>query len=254
MTRAELIKQVALRMDEVSPDITIANLSVDGSDNNPLYTLIDGLIDGGLLELFSVAQYWRLPQKAFTYSSTASANQIIVEVLPNALADRTSPGNGDAELVSPRKMIRLKVPDDFLRVAEINCTDFLRPITEVVTEISEAGKRQHNRALMGKEARPVGVMSHGVWNSSQAREIDCYSLSSGSTVSASNNSIVASYIAKPETISDTASPAVSVETALGGSSVLVPALEWLIAARTFGARGDANHAAICQQNAQNVLV
>ena len=245
-------------MDEVSPDITIANLSVDGSDNNPLYTLIDGLVDGGMLELFSVAQYWRLPQKAFTYSSTASANQIIVEALPDALGDRVSPGNGAAETVTARKVIRLKVPDDFLRVAEINCTDFLRPITEVVTEISEAGKRQHNRALMGKEARPVGVMSHGIWNSAQAREIDCYSLSGGSSVTASGSDIVASYIAKPDAVfDDTANAganAVSVETVLGGSSVLIPALEWLIAARTFGARGDSDHAAICQQNAQNVLV
>jgi len=239
-------------MDEVSPDITIANLSVDGSDNNPLYTLIDGLVDGGMLELFSVAQYWRLPQKAFAYSSTASSNQIIVEALPDALGDRESAGNGAAETVTARKVIRLKVPDDFLRVAEINCDDFLRPITEVATEISEAGKRQHNRALMGKEARPVGVISHGIWNGEQKREIDCYSLSGGTSVTASSG-IAASYIAKPATISDS-SPAVTVETALGGSSVLIPALEWLIAARTFGARGDANHSAICQQNAQNVLV
>ena len=240
-------------MDEVSPDITIADLSVDGSDNNPLYTIIDGLVDGGLLELFSVAQYWRLPQKAFTYSSTASANQIIVEALPTALGDRESAGNGAAETVTARKVIRLKVPDDFLRVSEINCADFLRPITEVATEISEAGKRQHNRALMGKEARPVGVISHGIWNGEQKREIDCYSLSGGTSVTASNDTIEASYIAKPATITDSA-PAVTVETALGGSSVLIPALEWLIAARTFGARGDANHSAICQQNAQNVLV
>ena len=60
----------------------------------------------------------------------------------------------------------------------------------------------------------------------------------------------------PPTIVDAVSPAtpVTVEGALGGSSVLIPALEWLIAARAFGARGDVNHANICQQNAQNLLV
>ena len=64
--------------------------------------------------------------------------------------------------------------------------------------------------------------------------------------------MTATYIPKPAVISDTASPAVTVEDAV--PEVLIPALEWLIAARTFGARGDANHAAICQQNAQNLLV
>ena len=248
--RAQLIQHVALRMDEVSPDITIANLAVDGSDSNPLYTLIDGLVDGGALELFSVAPYWRLPQTEFTYSATASANQIIVEALPDELGDRTSSGNGGTETVTARKIIRLKVPDDFLRVAEINCTDFLRPITEVVTEISEAGRRQHNRALMGKESKPVGVLSHGVWNGAQAREIDCYSLSNGTSVTASNDTIVASYIAKPAM--PLSGSLDSIESVV--PPVLIPALEWLIAARTFGARGDADHAAICQQNAQNVLV
>jgi hypothetical protein len=41
---------------------------------------------------------------------------------------------------------------------------------------------------------------------------------------------------------------------LGGSNVLVPALTWLIASLAFGARGDANHAAVCQQYANNLLV
>ena len=225
-TRAQLIQHVALRMDEVSPEIVAVDLVVDGSDGNPLYTLIDGLVDGGALELFSVAPYWRLPQKAFQNVST--------EQLP--------------ALYYSRWIIRLKVADDFLRVAEISCTGFQRPITEVVPEMSEAGKRQHNRFLMGKEAKPVGVISHGKWGSggsaTQCREIDCYSLAS------EPNEVEATYIPKP-TMPESGS-ASDVETVI--PPVLLPALEWLIAARTFGARGDANHAAICQQNAQNVLV
>ena len=166
-------------MDEVtpdSPDFTIADIPVDGSDNNPLYALIDGLIDAGALELFSIAPYWRLPQKEFGSTNT------IVESLP--------------ALYNSRKIIRLKVADDFLRVAEIGCTDFQRPITEAVPEISERGKRQHNRFLMGREARPVGVMSHGKWGQSQCREIDCYSLPSTSSVTASSG-VEATYIATP---------------------------------------------------------
>lgn len=230
-TRLQLIKNVALRMDEVSPDITISGITIDGSDNNPLYALIDGLVDAGALELFSVAPYWRLPQTAFESTS------INFGTMPSTHGSR--------------RYIRLRVPDDFLRVAEIECSAFERPITEVVPEGSDMGKRQHNRHLMAREAKPVGVMSHGLWgtglSAEKCREIDCYSIQSGSTTPQIN----ASYIARPympdsgsnDDIEDDIIPA-----------VLIPALEWLIAARTFGARGDANHAAICQQNAQNLLV
>lgn len=243
MTRLELIQHVALRMDEVTPDapeFTVADLTVDGADGNPLYSLINGLVESGTLELFSVAPYWRLPQKEF--------ENVKLGTLPSSFGSR--------------RYIRLKVTDDFLRVAEINHSEFQRPITEVVPEASEMGKRQHNRFLMGKEARPVGVISHGEWTSGsgqsetteQCREIDCYSIapapSAGSPDPALEN-VAATYIAKPAVISDEA-PAVTVEDAV--PPVLIPALEWLIAARTFGARGDANHAAICQQNAQNLLV
>ena len=228
MTRNELIQQVALRMDEVTPDIEIDDLTVDGADGNPLYALIDGLVDAGALELFSVAPYWRLPQKEFESKR--------VDPLP--------------AIFGGRKYIRLKVDEDFLRVAEISCSDFQRPITEAVPEMSEAGKRQHNRFLMGKEARPVGVISHGKWGNDQCREIDCYSLSADSTVSASSG-VEATYIASPA-IPDIDDTTTAVEDVV--PPVLMDALQWLIAARTFGARGDANHAAICQQNAQNLLV
>lgn len=242
-TRADVIQHVALKMDEVSPNITVANLSVDGSDNNPLYTLIDGLVDAGALELFSVAPYWRLPQTAFVAHDLETVG--------------TQRKLNDGNTTSPvRQMIRLRVPDNFLRVAEISHPSFERPITEVVPEASELGKRQHNPNLMARGARPVGVMSHGTWTTGtgqdavteNCREIDCYSIPSGGT----DSGLVATYIPRPSmpasgnsstNIEDTIIPA-----------VLIPAMEWLIASRAFGARGDANHAAICQQNAQNLLV
>lgn len=238
MTRAQLISAVALRMDEITPDAGLP-ITVDGGDQNPLSQLIDGLVDDGVLELYSVAPYWRLKQTSFLYSATTAENQIIVEAISSAS--------------DSRKIIRLKVTDDFLRVAEINCTDFQRPITEVVPEQSAEGRRQHNRYLVAKEAKPVGVMSHGVWGTEPCREIDCYSLANDTTVTASSG-ITATYIPKPEKIVDSSTPgeAVAVEDIV--PTVLIGALEWLIAARTFGARGDANHAAICQQNAQNLLV
>ena len=238
MTRAELISAVALRMDEITPD---AGLSVQvdvpaGADNNPLYELINGLVDSGALELFSVAPYFRLPQTSFSdilLANVGTARSII----------------DGSQVVGQRKIIRIKIPDDFLRVAEIDCTEFHRPITEVVPEQSVEGKRQHNPFLMGKEAKPVGVLSHGTWGAVNCREIDCYSIPSDSSMPVGN--VTATYIAKPASPVDSPTP-VSVESVV--PPVLIPALEWLIAARTFGARGDNAHAQICQQNAQNLLV
>ena len=242
MTRLELIQAVALRMDEITPTITVADITVDASDNNPLYSLIDGLVDAGALELFSVAPYWRLPQVEFSGKQLGDAGEQRVV-------------NDGATTISARKMIRLKVPEDFLRVAEIDHPSFKRPITEVVPEMSEQGKRQHNPFLMAKESRPVGVMSHGSWTenagtesetTSLCREVDCYSIPSTGALT----NLSATYIPKPAM--PASGSATDISTVV--PTVLIPALEWLIAARTFGARGDSDHAAICQQNAQNVLV
>ena len=235
----QLIQAVALRMDEVTPDgaITGTTITVDGADNNPLYGLIAGIMNDGVQELFSVAPYWRLPQTEFDQDD---------EVEYEALDE------GD----NPRYRIRLKVPENFLRVAEISFDLFKRPITEVFPEQSPMGRRQHNRFLMAREAKPVAVISHGLWEVEgdepgadpepvPCREIDCYSFEGDPT----DHVLEASYIAKPVAIAtDTA----NVEKIV--PEVLIPALEWLIAAHAFGARGDANHAAICQQYAQNLIM
>ena len=217
-------------MDEITPASGLSNVTVDGSDNNPLAVLIGGLIDDCALEIFSVAPYWRLPWTTFTAAS--------VEV--KAIANPTQ-----------RKIIRLKLSNDFLRIAEIDCPDFQRPVTEIYAEHSDMGKRQHNRHLLAKEAKPVGVFSHGVWTESSSqvtkREINCYSLDPSSTTTAAQ--VVASYIKKPQSSEVSGWDAETVITL-----PLLPALEWLIASKTFAARGDAEHAAICQQNAQNLLV
>lgn len=223
-TRAQLIQQVALRMDEISPESTVI-VSVNAADNNPLYDLIDGLVEDGMLELFSVAPYWRLVQTVF------SASDIALETI-------------FAGTKRERKMIRIKVGDDFLRLAEINHTSFQRPVTEIYPEQSAEGRRQHNRYLVGKTAKPVAIMSHGVWDGEPCREIDCYSVAKDVE---DTSGVSAYYIAKPGTI-------INGDIEQTVPKVLMPALEWLLAARAFGARGDANHSAICQQNAQNLIM
>lgn len=228
VSRDDIIAAVALRMDEITPSSGISSVTVDGSDNNPLAVLIGGLIDDCMMEIFNTAPYWRLP---WTALDTKAKENISAPV--------------------QRTRIRLRVPNDFLRIAIIKVPGFQRPITEVYPEQSEMGKRQHNPHLIAKTAKPVAVFSHGSWTTSGGtgiyREIDCYSLEYGSSVTTSD--IEASYIKKPASSSLLNWDAETVVTL-----PLIPALEWLIASKAFAARGDTEHAAICLQNAQNLLV
>lgn len=222
MTRDELIKAVALRMDEITPDSDVS-LVVDGSDNNPLYELIKGVLDEALMEIYATAPYWRIPTQAFANTS------IEVAAIP---ADTT------------RKMIRLKVPDDFLRIAEISCSHFHRPIAAVFPKQSVEGMRQYNKHLRAGAAKPVGVMSSGLWSGSASRQIECYSV----PATAASVAVSATYIAKPASVVPNSDTTVNVP------ATLEPALEWLAASKAFAARGDADHAATCAQNAQSLLV
>lgn len=223
MNRHGLILATALRMDEVSASDGLAvSVQVDSSDNNPLYTLINGLLDESLVEIYNAAPWWRLNQTAF----------------PNA------PSSATLDPITGRYYIAIPVPADFLKLAEINCGDFQRPINEIFSEGSDMAKRQHNRHLVAKLAKPVAVMSHNA----NGREIDCYSLPTPII-----GSLVATYIARPSLPSDTAVTASAISTSVLPDALIAP-LEWLVASKAFGARGNTNGMQVCLQNAQNLLI
>jgi len=225
MTRDDLIVAVALRMDEITASNDYS-VTIDGADGNPLYMLIKGVLDEAMMEIYATAPYWRLPTTAF------AAGDIEITTIP---AD------------DQRKMIRVKVPDGFLRIAEISCDYFHRPISEIYPKQSTEGKRQYNKHLRAGVAKPVGVMSSGLWSGTSSRQIECYSVPYTATTAVAAN-VEASYIAKPASVTPETNTTVVVPTALE------PALEWLAASKAFGARGDTNHMAVCLQNAQNLLV
>lgn len=220
MNRRDLILATALRMDEVSAsDSPVVVTAVDSSDNNPLYTLIDGLLDECLVEVYNAAPWWRLNQKPFP----------------------SIPASATFDPVTGRYHIAVPVPADYLKLAEINCLQFQRPINEVHPEGSEEGSRQHNRHLVAKLARPVAIMSHNA----TGREIDCYSLASPEV-----NALVATYIARPVLPKD-AAPEINADVL---PDALVAPLEWLTAGKAFSARGNVNGAQTCMKNAQNLLI
>ena len=231
MTRKELIQQVVLRMDEVTPESglnVIVDGFTDGADSNPLYQLVDGILDDAALEVYASAPIYRLPQTAF---------------LGSDMTTETLDGSG-----SNTYCLHIKLGDTFLRLVAVNSKYFQRPIVELYPEQSAVAKRQYNRFLRGREAKPVGIITHYTFYGSQkARSIDCYSFKTtdqSSAITASFASL-SSYVARP-TIAATGN--------ITFEPSLIPALEWLSAAKAFGARGDTAHMQICQQNAQELLV
>lgn len=232
MTRDELIQAVAAKMDEITPSSAI-DVTVDGADNNPLYELILNVIDDAALELYTIAPFWMVPYTTVSYTPSSLTSEIKTDTIFTGTEYE-------------RTILRIRLPAEFLRIAQITHTSFSRPITEVYPEQSAQAKRQHNRHLVGKTDRPVAVMSYGTWYNGNDKEIQCYSLPKGTQLVAGE--LLASYIKKPATMVTASSTPVAVP------SSLLPALEWLVAAKAFSARGDVNHAAVCQQNAQNLLV
>lgn len=227
MTRKDIILAAALRMDEISASSNVY-VTVSTSDNDPLYAQLNGVLDEALVEIYAMAPYWRLPQTSFLATSIAYA---------------TDPHSG-------RVYLRLKVPGDFLKIAEINCAEWERPIVEIFAEGSDMGRRQHNRHLMGKSAKPVGVMSHGIWEgNAQVREIDCFSFDADTAEATSLN---ATYIARPLTETHNITPDTVISDDILVPGIVEP-LEWLMASKVFGLRGD-ERTAICQKNAEGLLI
>lgn len=159
MTREELIKKVALKMDEISSsDDVIVN--VTASDNNPLYTQIDGLLNESINDVLLKAPIYRLQSNI-----TTETKQVTVAT------------------GSTRNPAVLTVPSGFLRFVSISSTLLDRPITDLAVEGDNVDKMQHNVFLMAKSAKPVGVISK------DGKSISCYSFASGAKPSITLNYI-----------------------------------------------------------------
>lgn len=156
MTRQELIRKVALKMDEISSsDDVIVSVGID--DNNPLYTQIDSLLDESVNDVLLKAPIYRL------------SDFIEEEILQTPIV---SPVTGTA-----REKAMINVPSNFLRFVSIDATSLSRSITELAIKGDDTDKRQHNIHLMAKSAKPVAVISASL----AGMFITIYSFESNST-------------------------------------------------------------------------
>ena len=220
MTREELIKKVALKMDEISSSDEVIE-SVGTGDNNPLYTQINNLLNESVNDVLMKAPIYRLSG----HVAKATPLQLTIDIL-------------FANTPMKRKAARFVVPTDFVRLASITDDAFQRPITDLAQQGDEVDKMQHNMHLVAKTAKPVAVIS----NSALGREITCYSYSETDTVNPD-----VKYIKRYDNDKDT-----TAETGL--DDYMIDLVSWVCAGKVFAARGDVQRGKLCDESAASLMI
>ena len=218
MTREELIKKVALKMDEISSSDDVF-VPVGTGDNNPIYTQINNLLNESVNDVLMKAPIYRLHghigvQKQFT------------------------PANLFVGTSKPRKAAVIDVPADFVRMASITDDAFQRPIVEFAQEGDDVDKKQHNVHLVAKTAKPVAVIG----SSASGRTITCYSYDAEG---APNPTLL--YIKRYDNDKDT-----TAETGL--DDYMIDLVSWVCAGRVFSAQGDINKGKTCDETAAALMI
>jgi hypothetical protein len=218
MTREELIKRVALKMDEISSSDDVI-VPVGTGDNNPLYTQINNLLNESVNDVLTKAPIYRL-------------HLHIGEVKTH------TPVNIFVGTLKPRKAAKIAVPEDFIRLASITDDAFQRPIVDLAISGDDVANMQHNIHLVAKSAKPVAVIS----NTANGRDITCYSYSTDATP---NPSLL--YIKRYDNDKDTTAEC-------GLDDYMIDLVTWVCAGRVFSAQGDVNKGKICDENAASLMI
>lgn len=214
MTREELIKRIALKMDEISSSDDVI-VPVGTSDNNPLYTQINNLLNESVNDVLMKAPVYRLDSHIATITSGVTV-----------------------QTVGARKVAVIEVPNDFVRIASISDKDFQRTIVDLAQEGDDVDKRQHNRHLMAKSAKPVAVLGRGAGG----RTITCYSYDTKSTPAPSVQ-YVKRYDPEKDLTADT-----------GLDNYMIDLVSWVCAGKVFAAHGDVTKGKICDENAASLMI
>jgi hypothetical protein len=221
MTREELIRNVALKMDEISSSDDVV-VSVHAGDNNPLYAQIDGLLNESINEVLMKAPIYRLNQFITLKTFDVYDSSLIIRY--NA--------------AKTRKIAVLALPSDFLRFISITDSIFQRPITELHFLGDDVDKRQHNKHLIAKEAKPVAVMT-GCNNSGENAEIHCYSYPTETQIPNPNLLYICRFNSQ-----DTSSL----------NDYMIDAVSWVCAGKVFATRGDTTNSKTCDENAVAIMI
>lgn len=215
MTREELIKKVALKMDEISSSDDVI-VPVHTGDNNPLYTQINNLLNESVNDVLMKAPIYRIQNQVASISVSTPKDLF-----------------GGA-----RKAAVISIPDEFIRLVSISDTLLQRPITVLAVEGDDTDKRQHNRHLVARTAKPAAVIG----NNGLGRTITCYSYDSDATP---KPTLI--YIKRYDNDRDT-----TAETDL--DEYMTDLVSWVCAGKVFAAQGDVNKGKICDENAASLMI
>ena len=221
MLREELIKKVALKMDEISSsdDVIVA---VGADDNNPLYAQINSLLNESINDVLTKAPIYRLQNHL----------GIVNPIYHESISDR------DDNIF--RQIAVLKVPEDFIRIVSIDDPDFERPIVDLAIEGDDIAKQQYNRFLMAKTAKPVGVLGR---DANGMRIIKCYSLPADKVDPETTMTYVVRFAGGEAMTND-----------INIDDYLVEIVSWVCAGKVFAAHGDLNRGKVCDDNAAALMI
>lgn len=215
MTRTELIKEVALKMDEISSsDDVVVSVGID--DNNPLYTQIERLLNESINDVLMKAPIYRLSSQIDVYTLST-----VEDIFGGA-----------------RKKAVFTIPDDFIRIASITDEKFQRPIVDLSIEGDEVDKAQHNKHIVAKKAKPVAVIGR---DDAGKRIISCYSYDTDDAVSPKMRYVKRYDLKNP-----------MVDTGL--DEYLEDIVSWVCAGKVFATQGDITKGKICDDNASALMI
>mgnify|MGYP003291863133 CR=1 FL=1 len=214
MTRNWIIRMVALKMDEISSSDEVYT-AVDISDNNPLYTQINCLLDESINEVLLKAPIYRIQD----HVSKAATSVTVLDIFGGA-----------------RKKALITMPDDFVRFVSITDDCFHRPITDLAIEGDEVDKKQHNKHIVAKKAKPVAVVS----NTENGRMVHCYSYDTSDTP---NPTML--YVKRYES-GDMLSE-------INLDQYIINIATWVCAGKVFSIQGDFAKSKACDENATALM-
>ena len=216
MTREELIKMVALKMDEISSSDEVV-VEVGLGDNNPMYAQINGLLNETINDVLMKAPVFRLDSQAAMVDFDSS-----VEIL------------GKKRLAA-----KFNAPADFLRLVSITDPLFARPIVDFSIEGDDIDKRQRNQFLVAKYAKPVAVISTATGH----KVITCYSYDLND-----KPAITMVYIKRFRGSEDDLTVEVNID------GYLADIISWACAGKVFATRGDIEKVKTCDENASALMI
>ena len=225
MTVKELIKIVALKMDEISSSDDII-VNVDISDNNPLYAQIYGMLDESVNDVLLKAPVHRLESQIANLAMTVKDNSGKGTYKTEEIFDKT------------RKRLVFDVPEDFLRLASYTDTKFDRPIVDLSIEGDSIANMQHNKFLFAKSSKPVAVLGR---DDDGYRVISCYSYAKDDVV-------------QPKVHYVKRFTSGNIDATISLDSYLTDIVTWVCAGKVFDVRGDINNSKVCNDNAASLMI